>query len=157
MSFGKRLRDLRNNLKMTAKELSSKIGYSTNLIYDWEKGRAEPNFKTLTRIAEMFDVSTDYLLGKDNDQYMTINCSLSEYEMLRSYRQLRTSLKPLIKTQIDMICAMQSSHYPDLKNFYLDLKNQYFELSERARNIIREQCITFTELEKLFENTEKSH
>lgn len=67
MNFSHLLKELRAESKMTAKELSSKIGYSTNLIYDWEKGRAEPNCETLIKLAGIFDVSVDYLLGRTDD------------------------------------------------------------------------------------------
>ena len=36
-------------------------------ICDWERGRTEPSLQDLTQIADYFQVSTDYLLGRTND------------------------------------------------------------------------------------------
>lgn len=90
MDFSHLLKELRTESKMTAKELSSKIGYSTNLIYDWEKGRAEPNCETLIKLAGIFDVSVDYLLGRTDD---FDNLTAEEYSA-----GIRTSTKKSIST-----------------------------------------------------------
>ena len=67
MSFGNILLALRKDNLLTAKELSKKLNVSINLIYEWEKGRCEPSFDCLIKIAEFFGVSTDYLLGLEDD------------------------------------------------------------------------------------------
>ena len=33
----------------------------------WETGKRTPNFETLIRLSDLFDVRTDYILGKSND------------------------------------------------------------------------------------------
>lgn len=49
-----------------AKELSEAIGASTGNISDWKSGRSSPSIEVLPKIAEFFNVSTDYLLGLDD-------------------------------------------------------------------------------------------
>ncbi len=51
--------------KMTQKQLAQKIGTTDDCIYFWEKGRSEPCIAEIIAIADLFGVSTDYLLGKD--------------------------------------------------------------------------------------------
>ena len=59
-----RLRNLREIKKLTRKELSEFTRASHDQIYNWETGRGEPDASTLSRLAEFFGVSTDYLLGR---------------------------------------------------------------------------------------------
>ena len=67
MRFCDILRTLRKENNYTAKQLSSLIGYSVNIIYDWEKGRCEPPFNVLIKLSNIFGVSIDYLLGVDEE------------------------------------------------------------------------------------------
>ena len=62
--FSKRLRNLRENKGYNQEELGSLLGLSTSTIGMYEQGRRQPDNETLLRIAEIFDVSIDYLLGK---------------------------------------------------------------------------------------------
>ena len=67
MIFSEKLRSLRNDANITAKELAEKIDYTTNTIYDWEKGRCEPPYNILVKLSEIFNVSIPYLLGIEDD------------------------------------------------------------------------------------------
>ena len=58
------LRSLREQKKLTRKELSEFTKASHDQIYNWETGRGEPDASTLSRLAEFFGVTTDYLLGR---------------------------------------------------------------------------------------------
>ena len=59
-----RLRTLREKKKLTRKELSEFTGASQDQIYNWETGRGEPDSLSLSRLADRFSVTTDYLLGR---------------------------------------------------------------------------------------------
>ena len=56
--------DLRKSKELTQKELAQKIGYTNSTICDWEKGRSEPSIEALNNLADFFDVSVDYLIGR---------------------------------------------------------------------------------------------
>ncbi len=64
----KNLRKLRNNKKISMKELGSLIGVSESTISLYENGKRQPDFLTLINIADFFDVSIDYLLGREDRQ-----------------------------------------------------------------------------------------
>lgn len=64
--FGIRLKQLRLASKITQEELSKKIGVSRSAIGMYEKGEREPDFDILERIADYFDVDTDYLTGRSD-------------------------------------------------------------------------------------------
>lgn len=62
-----RLKSLRiqNDLKQT--ELANKLGVQSSAISKYENGQLEISNELLVKIADIFSVSTDYLLGRTND------------------------------------------------------------------------------------------
>ena len=64
--FPQRLRKLRERRKMNRKALGECCGLSKNVVGMYERGEKEPSLKTLIEIANYFEVSTDYLLGRQN-------------------------------------------------------------------------------------------
>lgn len=63
MNFAKRLSELRNEFKLTQKELADKLGVSRGTIGMYEIGQRDPDTDTLLKLSELFNVSVDYLLG----------------------------------------------------------------------------------------------
>lgn len=64
MSFPSRLKQLRTQNKMTQEELGKKINVTKVSISGYENGNRSPDTDTLQRIAEVFNVSMDYLFGR---------------------------------------------------------------------------------------------
>jgi len=62
--FHKRLYTLRIESSLTRAQLAEKLNVSVRLISYWENGERECSFDMLMTIADIFGVSTDYLLGK---------------------------------------------------------------------------------------------
>lgn len=62
--FGKRLKQLRLENHLKQEELAQKIHSSKANISRYESNSVEPSLKTLNELAELFDVSVDYLLGR---------------------------------------------------------------------------------------------
>ena len=61
--FPKRLKDLRTENNMTRVQLAERLNISVRLVSYWENGERECNFDMLVKLAQIFDVSVDYLLG----------------------------------------------------------------------------------------------
>lgn len=66
MYFGNKLREIRKDRNMTQAELGKLIGKTGATICDWEKGKASPDLEELVKLADIFQVTTDYLLGRVN-------------------------------------------------------------------------------------------
>lgn len=64
-----RLSELRKSKKLTQSDVAFKLGVSRQAYANYEKGSREPDFKTLERMAEYFNVSTDYLLGREQEMF----------------------------------------------------------------------------------------
>lgn len=65
-SFGDRLKELRKKSNLTQQELASKFYLNKSSISRYENGTQLPEHELLEKIADYFDVSIDYLLGRTN-------------------------------------------------------------------------------------------
>jgi len=69
--LAERLKSLRKEKNITQKKLSDEINVSASTIGLYEQGRRTPDNETLTKIADYFEVTTDYLLGRTNQKYFS--------------------------------------------------------------------------------------
>lgn len=60
-----RIRELRKARNMTMKQLGAIFGIAESTISQYETGKRQPDNETLLRLGEFFNVSVDYLLGRD--------------------------------------------------------------------------------------------
>lgn len=65
--FDERLKSLRKKCGYTQVSLAETLGVSKGTVAMWETGKRTPDFETLIRLSDLFDVRTDYILGKSND------------------------------------------------------------------------------------------
>ena len=63
-SFGELLRELRDDRKLTQKGLAEKICVTVGTISNYENDQHLPDIEKLIMLADLFDVTTDYLLGR---------------------------------------------------------------------------------------------
>lgn len=66
-TFGEKLKELRMEKQMTQKQLGDILNVRNTTVSAWEKDIAEPPYEILKKITAIFDVTSDYLLGIDND------------------------------------------------------------------------------------------
>ena len=62
--FFERINELRIENNLSRAELAQKLNVSVRLISYWENGQRECDFDMLIKIADFFEVSLDYLLGR---------------------------------------------------------------------------------------------
>lgn len=65
--FDERLKSLRKKCGYTQVLLAETLGVSKGTVAMWETGKRTPDFETLIRLSDLFDVRTDYILGKSNN------------------------------------------------------------------------------------------
>lgn len=61
--FAERLKEIRTEKNLSQQQLAELLSVNQRSISNWEKAVREPNYTILVKLAETFDVSTDYLLG----------------------------------------------------------------------------------------------
>ncbi len=62
-----RLKELREEKKITQKEVAEAIGGTQSNLAKWEKEKIQPAADMIIKLADFFGVSADYLLGRTDD------------------------------------------------------------------------------------------
>lgn len=95
--------------------LEERIGFSRNSLYSWKN--SEPKPKKLNAVADYFNVSTDYLLGRtDNpaiagsDEFAQVNGQIIDLRKAAANTMLFDG-KPLNEDDIDFITSVLSAHF----------------------------------------------
>lgn len=96
--FGERMRILRQNLGISQQQVADKLNISRNLLSNYERGIRQPDYQMLVRLADFYEVSLDYLLGR-SDTYKTQNvCTDRETEIInRVLRLSDESIRDLLR------------------------------------------------------------
>lgn len=68
MEFSERLKELRKQAHLTQVELASKLGIVQSSYADWERGKKKPTQDNLVKIAQILNVSVDYLVGNSEEK-----------------------------------------------------------------------------------------
>lgn len=66
--FPTRLKALRQSMNLPQEQLAHLLGVDRSTISSYESSMRQPSLDTLSRIADVFGVSTDYLLGRTNNR-----------------------------------------------------------------------------------------
>ncbi len=66
MEFRERLKELRIEKNISQIELGKLVNMSKMAISHWESGHSEPSISQLILLSNYFNVSVDYLVGKEN-------------------------------------------------------------------------------------------
>lgn len=64
--FQKNLIEQRKANKLTQRAVAEKLGISQPSYIRYENGQSEPTLKNLVKLADLFDVSVDFLLGRED-------------------------------------------------------------------------------------------
>ena len=80
IDFSLRLRELRKQKHITQQQLAEQVGLTKAMISAYETASRYPSYDSLIRLASVFGVSTDYLLGLKNEQSLDIS-GLSEQDI----------------------------------------------------------------------------
>lgn len=64
---GERLKALREARGWTQEEVARRLNVSRAAVGHWERGKNEPSYDTLIRLARLYNTSTAYLIGETDD------------------------------------------------------------------------------------------
>ena len=67
MAFAERLKELRKQAHLTQVELAKRLGIGQSSYADWERGKKKPTQDNLVKIAQVLNVSVDYLVGNSEE------------------------------------------------------------------------------------------
>lgn len=80
MDFGNKLKELRTQAGLTQKQLADQIGITKSVVSFYELRERTPSPDILVKLAAVFHVSTDYLLGIERGKSIDISGLDSEDE-----------------------------------------------------------------------------
>lgn len=92
MSTGDVLRELRMEKGLTSREVSEEVGIQKNVLTEYETGARNIGIKALMKLADYYDVSTDYILRRTDCSAMNNSDTLKQ-----SIEQV-SALKPMISS-----------------------------------------------------------
>lgn len=73
-SFGSVLSFLRKKHGLTQKELAKRLNVHVTTVKNWEGNTCSPDVKNLCILADLFHVTTDYLLGREKGDRISLAC-----------------------------------------------------------------------------------
>lgn len=114
MMLGERIRSLRKEKKMTQQDLADHLKLAKSTISQYENNINEPDNDTTNRIADFFNVTVDYLLGRTNNPERALSeetrdfvdsLELSDAEILTKFKFMVDG-KPLTEEQAKRFVAL---------------------------------------------------
>ena len=103
-----RLKKLRALKKLSQKDFAQALKVSQQTVASWESGRTEPSHNALNEIADYFNVSADYLLGRDapalSDEQVTL---------LKGFDALNTAGRKLLVGVLDSLRVSHAAKMPN--------------------------------------------
>ena len=97
-----RIKDLRNSLNLTQKDLANKLGCNQTAVGKYERGDLEPNIETLIKLAGIFEVSVGYLVGAEDD-FGNVTVTAPTEELTYLEKKLLTAFAKLDASEKDKI------------------------------------------------------
>lgn len=91
VDFGMKLKALRKQAGLTQQQLAAQLGITKSVVSFYELQARSPSPEVLTKLAQIFHVSTDYLLGLDTRE--TIDVSGLDEKDIFALRTLVNSLR----------------------------------------------------------------
>lgn len=97
---GERIRELREQNGYTQSELAKKLHLSRSAVNAWEMGTSVPSTQFLVELSNLFNTSTDYILGINKDEsvdisYLTNSEKEMIYAMMNHFRKYHFALDTL--------------------------------------------------------------
>ena len=91
--LGERLQKQRLLLNISQKEAAIVIGASASVISNYESGERTPSIENLIALANLYHVSTDYLLGFTSDNKIVVDTSMLNQSQAQILQHFLNSLK----------------------------------------------------------------
>ena len=129
--LGEILKAARQSKGVTQAELADILGITQQGVARWERGKSYPTAETLITLADFFEVSTDYLLGREVRKNLLFNDE--EKKLVAGYRNLDK-----VKRQIlcNMLAFLTSPQGANTGNLVQKNKNGHNLYSNNGNNVV---------------------
>lgn len=112
-TLGTKIKFLRKNKKISLATLGKEINVSDVAIMKWENNRSEPTATNIQNLAKFFNVSADYLLGLENEDY-TKNydienvLSTEQYQLLNNFNRLDKRKQSMVQAYVEAMLEIEN-------------------------------------------------
>ncbi|RIJ63118.1 helix-turn-helix domain-containing protein [Rummeliibacillus sp. POC4] len=117
--FAQRLKSLRKNKKLTQSDMANMLGITRQGYAKYENDESEPDLATIDKLAEFFNVTTDYLLGRSD----IMNPRLFENAGITNQEYL--NLSAYQKEVVDFFLTRENLQFYDRPKRLLDALEQF--------------------------------
>ncbi|MEK4702013.1 helix-turn-helix transcriptional regulator [Solibacillus sp. FSL R7-0668] len=93
VKYGDRLRSLREGKGLSQKELADKLNINRSTYARYETSSTQPDYDILNAVANFYDVSVDYLLGRINEINKPLLSEKEERDMAKRMEKMKKDLK----------------------------------------------------------------
>lgn len=104
MTLGEKLKSCREKSGYTQTFISEKLEVNKATLSSYESGRRKPDYETLTKLADIYEVSIDYLLGRSIHHKLTARdteeMTKEAKEWMRMFNELPEESRELFKAAI---------------------------------------------------------
>lgn len=107
-----RIKQLREENRMTQVRLSIELEVSQETVSAYESGKHYPSVASLIKLSEIFNTSCDYILGLSDVRYLTVSPTQTpkEQSLFMKWSQLTDYQKDLLLAYLDGLIAMNSNN-----------------------------------------------
>ena len=105
MDLSERIVKIRNNLGLSQEKFGEMVGKSQRTVAAWEAGTRMPSFSTLCRLADVLDVSTDFLLGREDNNKPTVE---DDGLRLQAIARVRSLSDPALARVSDFLDGLEA-------------------------------------------------
>ncbi|MBQ9468652.1 MAG: helix-turn-helix domain-containing protein [Clostridia bacterium] len=100
--FSVKLKEIRKEHGLTQIDLAKKLGVASGTVGNWESGKREPDYERISQIADLFNVSVDWLLGSTSREIQRIpvygkvaaGIPIEAIENIEDYEEIDVSRMP---------------------------------------------------------------
>lgn len=152
MNIGETIKGLRKQKDMTQEQLAEYLNISPQAISRWEINSTLPDITLIPMLANIFDVTTDMLLGVDIDakekRIEAIRQEANNYILKKQYDEaeklLRTALKEY-PNNYSLMNDLASTLSLKTSSYNRNWNEEEKKMIDEERKIIREEIITLCE------------
>ena len=136
--FATRMVLLRKEKGMTQQEMANIFQKSRQAISSYETQEREPEYDFLCKMADYFNVSSDYLLGRTNDRNLKNDTVINDFN--ENYDLLPIALKNLVSDTYRSIYSLLEKAVKNCQKEYLTIYRNLFIELQSARESISTQA-----------------
>lgn len=113
--IGKRIKKQRLKYNLTQRELSFRLGLTPKMISFYENEERTPPADIIIKLSQIFNISTDYILGLSDDNSKKVTVTQKEEVFLSLLRKLDTDYTDIVLGDLKKCVKLQEQEYYNRK------------------------------------------